>query len=907
MVRIQLENGYLDVKDGTAFPLNFQVGDIRDVSTRKGAFSKTIVLEDTKNNHDLLNHYYDVNIEAGTFDINTITKCSVIQNGIPVMEDASLQLISVKKTQTNDAYEQLVTYEVLVKDSQSDFFTELGARELTDLNFSDMTHLYTSANVVASWANTVADGYKYVLPYSGDNFYPLKEMKPAVYAKVYFDRIFEAAGFQYTWSTLSAAYFDKLLIPYNGDVEFLDFTVYAVEADEQRNITYNTTPPGQSVSFTEKLDNWNETQDPFLLFDPLTGTYTNTLTVVQGSSIDLTFQCYYDIDLNNTSGATAYLNAIGGGGNPLSYFYALRIQIYVNGVLNTETNLASFIATIDAFRTSGTNIPNGITNLGSFNRLINLSVSNLNVGDTVEVYAGVQVETYVPQGSNGYLRWQTIGGVNTAFVETEINNFDVVMKIVPSNNNLATGAVIDPTYWIPKKIKQSDFVKSIFTMYNLYTEIDPDNPNKLILSHRDDYYDAGQEKDWTLKLAKDREQDLKFLPEITSKRLILTYKEDKDQPNVSYFDATNEIYGQVEYIFENEYVKNVDKKEIIFSPTPMAKTVFNAVVPLIAGAAPKTNIRILFDGGMFGCNPFNIYDYGTTGQIGLTQYPSIIHFDNPDIPTFDLNFGVCDYYFYQQNVLTNNNLFNLYWRRTIGQIDTGKMLTAEFDLRETDIATLKLNDKIRIDNSWWNINKIIDYDCNNPRLTKVELLSVDTEIDFANFQTGHPIFPTISEVGNITGPIINSNNENTNVISLGSNALVFGQGNVIQQGFQGVVIGNNKSVSSGDSGIWTDNLNGKSLSNWQPNSLVYNPTLIDQDYTLTADDTLIISDGAALVNATLPAVGNFGKVYVIKNISTFQVDVQGTGGDLIDGALTYTLNQWDAVTVVDYGTEWLTI
>jgi hypothetical protein len=85
------------------------------------------------------------------------------------------------------------------------------------------------------------------------------------------------------------------------------------------------------------------------------------------------------------------------------------------------------------------------------------------------------------------------------------------------------------------------------------------------------------------------------------------------------------------------------------------------------------------------------------------------------------------------------------------------------------------------------------------------------------------------------------------------------------------------------------------------------PTLIDQDYTLTADDTLIISDGAALVNATLPAVGNFGKVYVIKNISTFQVDVQGTGGDLIDGALTYTLNQWDAVTVVDYGTEWLTI
>jgi hypothetical protein len=91
MVRIQLATGYLDVKEGTSFPLNFQVGDIRDISQRKGNFSKTIVLVGSKNNNELLNHYYDVNIQAGTFDINAVTTCSVIQDGIPVMEDASLQ------------------------------------------------------------------------------------------------------------------------------------------------------------------------------------------------------------------------------------------------------------------------------------------------------------------------------------------------------------------------------------------------------------------------------------------------------------------------------------------------------------------------------------------------------------------------------------------------------------------------------------------------------------------------------------------------------------------------------------------------------------------------------------------------------------------------------------------------
>jgi hypothetical protein len=904
MVRIQLQNGYLDVKDGTAFPLSFRVGDIRDITERKGAFSKTITLDNTKNNHELLNHYYDVNIQAGTFNINTITKCSVIQNGIPVMEDASLQLIAVKKVQTNDAHEQGVEYEVLVKDSQSDFFTTLGGAELTDLDFSDLNHTYDSATVVSSWSNTVADGYKYLLPYSGDNFYPLKEMKPAIYAKTYFDRIFATAGFSYDWSSLQDAYFDKLLIPYNGELENVDYSAYTVEANDTQTIDGYQTTAGQNNSFTEPLTGWTETLDPFGYFDPVTGLYTNTFIVNSGESLNFNFNCEYDINLINGSGTTAFLNQFGNVGvADLRYSYTLYIQV-IN--LTTLTVYPSSFTNYDGLRVGGTNIGTGTSNLGTFSRSLTIPISNVSPSDVIQVRAGVFVDTINLSNNNGYLRWQSIGGTNLT-IDVQLDLTSVEMSVVPSSNITGSGGTLIVNSYVPKKVKQSDFVKAIFTMYNLYTEIDPDNPNKLILSHRDDYYDAGQEKDWTYKLAKDQQQDLKFLPEITSKRLILTYKQDSDQPNKNYFEATGEIYGQVEYIYDNEYVKNIDKKEILFSPTPMSTTVFNAVVPLLAGAAPKTNIRILFDGGMFNCNPFNIYDYGTTGQTNLTQYPSISHFNNPYVPSFDLNFGVCDYYYYQQSILTNNNLFNLYWRRTIGQINNGKMLTAKFDLRETDIATLKLNDKIRIDNSWWNINKVIDYDCNNPRLTTVELLSIDQEIDFAQFQTTKPIIPTVGELGTITEPIINTNNENNNVISLGSNALVFGQGNVIQQGFQGVVVGNNKIVGAGDSGIWTDTINGKSASEPFPFGIVYTPTLIDQDYTPTTEDTLIISNGAALIDVTLPPLGDFGRTFIIKNISTFNVDVQGTGAETIDGASTYTLTQWDAVTVMDNVTEWLTI
>jgi hypothetical protein len=232
--------------------------------------------------------------------------------------------------------------------------------------------------------------------------------------------------------------------------------------------------------------------------------------------------------------------------------------------------------------------------------------------------------------------------------------------------------------YVPVEIKQSDFVKSIFQMYNLYVDQDIDNPYNLILRHRDEYYDSGAEKDWSQKLAKDKAQELMFLPDVTKKKLKLTYAPDEDQSNVLYTQATGEIYGQIEYTFDNEYVKDVDTKELLFSPTPVEKTLFGAYVPSINGAAPNTNIRILYDGGLGTCQPFDIIDFGTTGEIGLTDYPMIGHFNNPLYPTFDINFGTNDYYFYEVATLTANNLYNLYWRRTVNQINVGNELLHSF-------------------------------------------------------------------------------------------------------------------------------------------------------------------------------------------------------------------------------------
>ena len=852
-VRIQLETGYLDVKDGTAFPLNFGVADIRDVSKKSGAFSKTITLTGTDNNHNLLNHYYDVNIQAGTFNINTLTRCSIIQNGIPVLEAGYLQLIAVNKTQLTADYENEVEYEVLIKDESSEFFTRLGNNELTNLDFSDLNHEYRADNVIASYAHTQGDGYKYLLPFKDSNNYLLQDMKPAIYAKTYFDRIFSNAGFSYTWDTLAAAHFDKLIIPFNGEGSLVDYNDYLVKAEN------SFTDSGTTAVFINPITGWTETQDAFNLFNPTTGAYDVPLNLQGGESIMFEFTFTADLTLINSNAGTATLQS-----NNLSY--KPYFQIDLNGTPYATTSGSPAGISVPF----GTTIPVGNTSIGTLTATYTMLASNV-----------ITTDEFTIQGGSFTLDYWTVGGV-FAQVGLEIDFTSLEVRVLPSSNILGYGAQIDMNNAVPNKVKQADFIKSIFTMYNLYTEQDNEVPNNLVLMHRDDYYDAGAEIDWTYKLAKDKDQALQFLPELSAKKLILTYKNDSDDPNKIYFEATKEIYGQLEFIFDNEYVKGIDTKEITFSPTPIDKTTFNAYVPTLSGA-PKVNIRILQDGGEGVCDAYNLYNYGTTGETNVTTYPIFHHWDNPTNPTFDILFAQPDYMFYEGYSITNNNLYNLYWRRTVNQINVGKMLTAYFNLREDDIQSLKLNSKIRIDNSWWTINKVIDYDCNAQNLTKVELMSADTEIDLAPFKKGSVTPTTVGDLASHTGSIHWDNSFVGNVVPGTSVSAIYGQGNVIQPGVNGIIVGNNKMLDQ--TGIVTEriaadvaNIRALNLSG----AAVFNLLNIDADYYITTDDYCLVATPPAAITVYLPLTSVIGQVLVIK--STDYNTFLNTNGSTIDGS-----------------------
>jgi len=863
--------GNLEVASNVKVPLNFSIGDIRDISKKNGAFSKSIILPSTPDNDRLLNYYFDINIQGGTFDVNVIQDCVIIQNGVVILDNAVLQLVSINKIQGTQTQDDVVTYTVLVKDTTSNFFTEINNQNLDNLDLSDLTHTYKASVVIDSFDHTVVDGYKYLMPFNpsvtDDTQFNLDEFTPGIYAKTYMDRIFARAGYGYVWDDLTASTinFDKLLIPYNGG-EFkpkLDGDlITGVEANGSTTQLYNQpyngvviqTPPYAALAIG------TETYDPNNYYNPTLSRFVFPVgNDNPNNEVEFKFVVTYEVYIVNNSGA----NAFAAPRTPTSVAQkgiSLRPTI---SIVRPSTRDNSSINGGGDFINYNVAYPAGTTVIKSATTTTTITSLNPFGSENFDFQLLGRVTGMRADGStepSGYNWYGAITNPRPATVDVEIYTkiTNVVMEIIPKFASFGFGSPINLNNFIPKKIKQSEFLKSIFTMYNCVVEVNPDNPKQLVINQRDKYYDNGKVADWTKKLAQDKGQDLKFLPELQSKKLTLTYKEGKDSPNTTYLQATSEVYGQQEYTFDNQYAKGNDKQEVIFSPSPSINTNFGAILPMVNGKAPKTNIRVLYDGGEYTCGDYTIENF--TGDIVTgSTFPFLSNWNKPFNPTFDINFGVCDFYFRNDDYgsITNNNLFNLHWRRTFNQINTGRLLTAHFDLNELDIHKLKLSDKIRIDNSWWNINKVIDYDANSNSLTKVELISIDDSLQIP-FETR-----TVSNLtnGSTTGKdgtngVNDGRERETNTWNTLSSGTVYGRNNTFNEGFQGGLVMGNRNYLNQDAIVQGNSNQVFSRSmvmgdNNIVNPQAFNSIVIGSDFDVVEPETLYSQ------NIVLPSGGTF--------------------------------------------------
>lgn len=821
--------GVISVNTNSQFSINFSVGDVREPFSKKGVKSYKFDILGTKENNKILNHYYDINVVDGAYNRNKKQKIAVLRNGVIILDNAYMQLLNIKKENHSGVYsDQKVSYEVEVGDDVTSFFTDITNRYLEDLDFHDMVHTYKASQVVSSFGNSAirnnvlgTGGYKYVLPWTPLTKYKLEECRPAISVYEYWNRIHQAAGYQWEWDGFDtdAIRMDKLWIPFNGDSPKLsDQNLNLVAAQNSAPLNFS----GLIVYYPDiPMDDFiidTEIQDLSGLYNPVTGIYTSNI-YTGASALDFTFEVEYEFKLDNTSLAPAYLTMASGVPSTTEYLeFEGRCDLRLPSTAFDSANAVWMTERLETISGTPYTLAPGLNTVSTgIRQTATIPFTGLVFGMNLETRIGVGLDTSLP---GLFFRDATSGGA-LVDVNSYLTITSIKMIIVPRADAYGFNTQVLLNDFVPSKIKQSDFIKAIANMYNLVISPDPTNEKKIVYKLRDDYYDDGAQKDWTNKLATDKESRISFISSTNAKKVILTYKQDSDIVNKAFFEETKEVYGQLEYSLQDANIKGVEQKEILFSPTPCDDTSFGTVNPIWVGQTPKCNIRILLDGGeqptgLSGSMTYDIIDYtsGSTdiGVLGINTYPMLTHQDNPQTPMFDINFGICDKYYHDFITVTNNNLYTMFWRRTIGQIDTGKLLTEYFNLSEYDISILKLNDKIFVKDTWYNINSL-QYDPNSFGTTKVVLMTIDSELAIAfpksSSDVSKPVLGTIT-MAQMSEAIYSSLNWNY----ADSSVKVMGTNNVVGSGTKNVlVVGDNMVVDKSNT-IYADNaiIGGKKIS-----------------------------------------------------------------------------------------------
>lgn len=421
---------------------------------------------------------------------------------------------------------------------------------------------------------------------------------------------------------------------------------------------------------------------------------------------------------------------------------------------------------------------------------------------------------------------------------TGITTNDAYLSSTAQHSEMTDGDTIYLNDYIAQKVKQIDIINDVIKRYNLYITNDPNDDKKIILDSRDDFYSAStQTLDWTLLKDFSVEDKIELLSELQNKEVLFTYKADGDDWNKNYTSATSgdskgQIFGQKKVEFDNEFAKGEKKIESIFSPTPNAYNSVNQrfIIPTIPAVNPKTNVRILLNNGMK--DPVNtsdnngVYSWywdwysGNTAQRSyFLQYPYYSHNNDPYNPTDDINWGEVPWeYHAEQETITDNNLYNRYWKNYITQIATGRLVTSRFYLTEVDINKVKnaLNTRIFVDGTYYYINKIVDFDpTKKGETTEVQLLKINNPVVFTpTVSTGTTVFTPYEAMRLVQPPVVNNTNTilSKNVIVGGDNnfvgpnsdgAVIIGDDNIIGENFRGVVIGS--GITANEGGIYLEN------------------------------------------------------------------------------------------------------
>lgn len=730
-----IEGRQLDVSAGLDFSFNYQVSDIRNPETRQTEFSKTVRCPGTESNNALFGHIFEVTMAnpyvAGqanigvNFNPNKKAAASVSVDTLPVFDGVmQLRRVIVMK--------EAVEYEVVFIGRLSNLFTRIadyrldgfGNDGLSIIDWSDLDHDYTRANIITSWSPPYGIGYAYpmidygrTLEYdnAGSRVFHVQDFRPTLYAKEILDRVFAYANSTYESTLLEGSGFARLVVTSNqkllqsdADAAALrEFKASTSSVLSSGDITFGSAPDSSALlRFNLPTDN-----------DSTLGNYDN------GGNFDTSLARY-------TVPATNYYTF-----RAVSEFNLNRFQVTANRIYG-----GSFTIGLQICRSSA----------GQFSVIAENFVDFALVGNPASFDQTRSCETASDEivllaGDILWVRlaWQfgnlqLVNQLGQALpVSDMFNDFTLTLNQPTSIWNeagveLFEGDLVSMIQVVPK-MTMKEYLISIFRMFNLHITPSKDVEDHYIIQTWDEFYQSGTVRDWTYKLDHASPIEIQPMGLLAARQYIFSYEPDGDYYNKRYEGRFNRVYGSRRFDVDNDFVPKSNEITVAFSATPLVDDGVSGrkISKLIdedisQGAQPtECNPRILYFNPALPCQGWRFQSY-FGAVVNLISYPYAGHLNNPDTPTFDLNWGIPFELYYTAAIYTNANLFKLYhisqYREIIDK--DSKLMTGYFRLTTTDIQKLDFRDTIVIDNQYWRLNRVMDYNPFKDGLTKVELLKV---------------------------------------------------------------------------------------------------------------------------------------------------------------------------------------
>lgn len=580
--------------------------------------------------------------------------------------------------------------------------------------------------------------------------------KPTIQIKTLYEHIVNQGGYTISSKFFDTSYFQRYYMP----LKFLDETVYPENAQK---LCYTYTSDTKSLTSIGVPD----------FINPSTGITCNNFNLLSNSKQIIFPQDYigqYTFEISYTlSGAVdPNINFINPSCvNPCYLQYQDTLgNIQTATIPAIDCNLNFSVQGIFISTTGCTvNAPSP-----SFAQLFFSGAPGQVVSLRTDSLAGNEVQNIVKTID---LILTGSSNIGFYFIYENILISNIQVKITQSPRFLVSGQTIDFSIEFPNNdYKQIDFITSINRYFNLVVIPNPDIPNDLIIEPLIDYIGKGITLDWTTKV--DHLQPMQITP--TSSFINGTFeyefKLDQDYANQNYQKASNRIFGTRKEKLNIDYKDDVTKFDYMFG-SPLDITIEPAVQnQLTLSSFSKVNTqdnngvieqqfvpfkilpRLIFRGltipndnyGFVGTSGTTAYQLWYHKEIGTTRsedrftltnrfttypfsYTGFSHYTNWQ--GFDrTTIQPSEYYF-----PTLDDLYKIYYKEYVEDLTSkeNKLFAAKVYLKPTEIKSLRFNEKILIDNTYFRINKISNYNLLEPAEADIEFIKLTKEY------TPHPV------------------------------------------------------------------------------------------------------------------------------------------------------------------------